>query len=128
LTHVDPDLVTRPLRSTKILSLSSLSDVERSVVSLSSELQELERAPRASEAPAKASDPWRFHGHDEVRIWSKQKHLAFRIATIGAVCVGFDGLPDGEEVRGLMGGDRDMLAHEWSPCLNSAGRSEPWII
>ena len=55
------------------------------------------------------------HVHDEVRIWSKERHLAFRIATIGAVCVGFK-LPDREAVRGLIGGDGDMLAPEWSPC------------
>jgi hypothetical protein len=37
------------------------------------------------------------------------------LARLGAVCVGFDELPDGEAVRGLIGGDRNILAHEWSP-------------
>src|ERR1700733_5546952 len=52
------------------------------------------------------------HIHDEMCIWSKQRHLALRIATIGAVCIGFDELSDRETVCGLIGGDGDMLAHQ----------------
>src|SRR4029077_13361992 len=52
------------------------------------------------------------HVHDEVRIWSEERHLAFRIATIGAVRVGFDELSNSEAVRRLAGRDGDVLAHE----------------
>src|ERR1700733_7971804 len=47
------------------------------------------------------------HVHHEVRIWSKQRHLTFRIAAIGAVCVGLDELPDREAVCSLIGRDGD---------------------
>jgi hypothetical protein len=40
-----------------------------------------------------------------VRIWSKERHLAVRIATIGAERVGFDETPDREAVRGLSLGE-----------------------
>jgi hypothetical protein len=40
------------------------------------------------------------------------RHLTFRIATIGAVCVGFDEFADREAVCGLIGGGGDVLAHE----------------
>ena len=52
------------------------------------------------------------HVPDEVRIWSKQRHLTFRIATIGAVCVGFDELSNSEAIRDFAGGDCQVLAHE----------------
>ena len=51
------------------------------------------------------------HVHDKVRIWSKQRHLAFRIATIGAVGVGFDELPESEAVRSFAWRDRNVF-HE----------------
>lgn len=37
---------------------------------------------------------------------------------IGAVYIGFDEPRDGEAVRGVIEGDRDMLAREWSHCWN----------
>jgi hypothetical protein len=43
------------------------------------------------------------HVHDEVSVCGKESHLAFRIATIGAVCVGLDELPDSEAIRGFLG-------------------------
>ncbi len=58
------------------------------------------------------------HVHDEVSIGGKERHLPVLIATIGAIRVGLDEVPDGEAVRGLIGGDRNMLAHDWSPCSN----------
>jgi hypothetical protein len=47
-----------------------------------------------------------------VGVFSKERHLTLRIATIGAVCVGLDELSDGKAIRGFFGGDGDVLAHE----------------
>jgi hypothetical protein len=44
-------------------------------------------------------------------VCGKERHLTFRIATIGAVCVGFDQLTDGEAIRGFARGDGDVFAH-----------------
>src|SRR4029077_17567761 len=52
-----------------------------------------------------------IHEHHEVRVWGKERHLAFRIATVGAVCVGFDELTDRQAVGGFIWGDGDMFAH-----------------
>src|SRR5579863_2787099 len=49
----------------------------------------------------------------------KERHLTCRIATVGAVCVGFDKLPDGESVRSFAGGDRCVLYHEWISLFDS---------
>ena len=54
----------------------------------------------------------RVHIHHEVGVGGKERHLAFRIATIGAVCVGLDELPDSEAVRGFVGGYGNVFAHE----------------
>src|ERR1700756_3800034 len=56
------------------------------------------------------------HVDHEVRICGKKSHLTFRIATISAVCIGLNQFADGEPIRGFAGGDRDVLAHSWSPC------------
>jgi hypothetical protein len=45
----------------------------------------------------------------------EESHLAFRVATIGAVRVGFDELSNREAIRGLGGRDGLVLAHAWSP-------------
>jgi hypothetical protein len=50
--------------------------------------------------------------HDEMGICGEQRHLTFRIATIGAVGVGLDELPDREAIRGFLGGDAKVFAHE----------------
>jgi hypothetical protein len=50
-----------------------------------------------------------------VRVCSKRRYLAWRIATIGTVRVGLKEFPDREAVRGPIGVDGDMLAHERSP-------------
>jgi hypothetical protein len=39
----------------------------------------------------------------EVRIRGKERHLAFRIATIGTVGIGLDEFSDGEAIRSLFG-------------------------
>ena len=44
----------------------------------------------------------------------EESHLAFCIATIGAVCVGLDEFPNGKAVRGFAGGEGDVLAHDRS--------------
>ena len=59
-----------------------------------------------------------FHVHDKVRVWSKERHLAFRIATIGTVRVGFDQLSNSEAIRGFAGGDGSVLAHELVSLFN----------
>jgi len=37
-----------------------------------------------------------IHVHDEVRIWSKERHLAFRIATIATMRIGLNEFSDRE--------------------------------
>jgi hypothetical protein len=51
------------------------------------------------------------HIHNEVCVFSKERHLAFRIPTISAVCVGLDELPYSEAICGFLGGDGDVFAH-----------------
>ena len=51
------------------------------------------------------------HVHHKVCVRGKKRHLAFRIATIGAMGVGLDELPDRQTIRGFAGRDRQMLAH-----------------
>ena len=53
-----------------------------------------------------------IHVHHEVGVRGKEKHLTFRIATIGAMCIGLDELPDSEAIRGLVGGEGNVFAHE----------------
>ena len=55
------------------------------------------------------------HVHHEVRVRCEERHLAFRIAPIGAVRVGLDEFSDREAIRGFAGRDGDVLAHERSP-------------
>ena len=55
-------------------------------------------------------------------VCGKECHLTFRIATIGAVCVGFDELPDSEAIRGLIRENGDVLAHELVSLLDSFRR------
>jgi hypothetical protein len=52
------------------------------------------------------------HVHHEMRVWHKERHLTFRITTIGAVCVGLDELPDSKAIRGFVGGDGNVFAHK----------------
>ncbi len=59
-----------------------------------------------------------------MRVCGKERHLTFRIATIGAVCVGFDELPDSEAIRGFLGGDRDVLAHKLVSLFDSFARGK----
>src|SRR4029077_14935753 len=49
-------------------------------------------------------------------------HLALRIATIGAVGVGLDELPDGEAVRCFLGRNGAVLAHRCSPQASRMAR------
>src|SRR6202022_5130133 len=53
------------------------------------------------------------HVHHEVGIGSEEEHLTFRIAAIGAVRIGLDELADGEAIRGFLGGDGDVFAHQY---------------
>jgi hypothetical protein len=45
-------------------------------------------------------------------VCGKQRHLADRIATIGAMRIGLDEFADREAVRRFRGGDSSMLAQE----------------
>jgi hypothetical protein len=54
-------------------------------------------------------------------VCGKERHLTFRIATIGAVCVGFDQLTNGEAIRGFARGDGDVFAHELVSLFDSFG-------
>jgi hypothetical protein len=52
------------------------------------------------------------HIHHEVRVCGKKRHLTFRIATIGAMCVGLDELSDRETSRCFFWGDANVFAHD----------------
>jgi hypothetical protein len=43
------------------------------------------------------------HVNHEVAVLGKERHLAFRITTIGTVGVGLDELPDSKAIRGVFG-------------------------
>jgi hypothetical protein len=47
-----------------------------------------------------------------VGVFGKEKHRTFRVATIGAVCVSLNALPDSEAIRGFVGRDGNVSAHE----------------
>src|SRR4029077_16690560 len=47
-----------------------------------------------------------------MRVRHKKRYLAFRIATIGAVCIGLDELANREAVRGFCGRNTYVLPHE----------------
>jgi hypothetical protein len=47
-----------------------------------------------------------------VGVCGKERHLTFRIAAIGAMCVGLDELPDREAIRCFFGGDANVFAHD----------------
>src|SRR6202008_3024098 len=53
----------------------------------------------------------RVHVHHEVSVGGKERHLAVRVATIGAMRVGLNELSDRETVRHLAWRDRQVLAH-----------------
>src|SRR6266550_3636098 len=63
------------------------------------------------------------HVHDEVRIWSKERHLAFRIAAIGAMRVGLNEFSDRETICGFAGRDCQVLAHESASLRLNCGAS-----
>ena len=50
------------------------------------------------------------HVYNEMGVGGEQRHLAFRIATIGAAGVGLDELTDGEAIRGFRRRDCDVFA------------------
>src|SRR5882757_7842419 len=45
-------------------------------------------------------------------VWSKECHLTFCIAAIGAVRVGLDEFPDREAIRGFFRGDASVFSHD----------------
>jgi len=47
-----------------------------------------------------------------VGVGGKERHLTFRIPAIGAVRVRLDELPDGETIRGFLGREGSVFAHE----------------
>src|SRR3984893_5317638 len=52
------------------------------------------------------------HVHHEVGVRGKERHLAFRIAAIGAMRVGLNELPDREAIGGLDRGEGSVFTHE----------------
>jgi hypothetical protein len=52
-------------------------------------------------------------------VCGEKRHLTSCVATIGAVRVGLDEFPDGEAVRGFLGGDGNVLAHELVSLIDS---------
>jgi hypothetical protein len=55
-------------------------------------------------------------------VWGEERHLTFRIAAIGAMCVGLDEFPDREAIRGFFRGDASVFGHD----LVSFGLKLPW--
>src|ERR1700730_11907053 len=51
------------------------------------------------------------HMHHEVGVRGKERHLAFRIAAIGAMRVGLDELPDREAIGGFGRGEGSVFTH-----------------
>jgi hypothetical protein len=45
-------------------------------------------------------------------VWSKECHLTFCIAAIGAVRVGLDEFPDREAIRGFFRGHANVFSHD----------------
>src|SRR5216684_8166048 len=45
-------------------------------------------------------------------VCREERHLTFRIAAIGAVCVLLDELPNGKAIRSFVGREGHVLAHE----------------
>src|SRR5580692_3560765 len=56
------------------------------------------------------------HVHHKMRICGEKRHLALRIAPVGAMRIGLDEFPDSEAIRGFFRGDRSVFAHVSSPC------------
>src|SRR5580704_525160 len=52
-----------------------------------------------------------IHENNEVRVRRKERHLTFRIATVGAMGVSLDEFSNRQPVRGFTGGDCDVFAH-----------------
>ena len=65
----------------------------------------------------RASDPG-VHVHHELCVFSKERHLTFRIASIGAVRIDLDEFPNSEAIRGFRGGDGDVLAHQLASLID----------
>jgi hypothetical protein len=57
-----------------------------------------------------------------VGVGSKERHLTLGIPTIGAMCVSFDELPDGEPVRGFGWRDAYVFAHSSISIVYSSER------
>src|ERR1700684_1688635 len=59
-------------------------------------------------------------------VCGKESHLTLWVAAIGTVRVGLDEFPDSETVRGFLGRDGEVLAHElvsWFESLRKCGYS-----
>jgi len=67
------------------------------------------------------------HINHEVRVFGKERHSGIRIATIGAVRIGFDELANRETIRCLLRGDAGVLTHCWSPS-STRDTAEPFSI
>jgi hypothetical protein len=52
-----------------------------------------------------------IHVHNEVGIPGEERHLALRIAAIGAVRIGFDEFANGKTIRRFKKGDARVFAH-----------------
>src|ERR1700758_4302262 len=75
-----------------------------------------------------AFDPLRSSKlNHEVSVFSKERHLALRIATIGAVRIGFYEFANRETIRCLLRGDGGVLTHCWSP-FSTRDTAEPFSI
>jgi hypothetical protein len=67
---------------------------------------------------------FRIHVHHEVRVGGEERHLAFSIATVGAMCIGLDKFPDSEPICRLFGRDSNVPGHQLVSALDSLAPSK----
>jgi hypothetical protein len=46
-------------------------------------------------------------------VRGKESHLTGRVAPVGTMRISLDEFPDGEAIRGFLGGDADVFAQEF---------------
>src|SRR6201981_2837428 len=63
------------------------------------------------------------HEHHEVCVFCKESPLTLRVATVGAVRVGLDKLPDREAVGSLLRRDSNVFAHGYASSMAFGSRN-----
>src|SRR5450432_1059545 len=63
------------------------------------------------------------HEHHEVCVFGKESHLTLRVATVGAVRVGLDKLPNREAVGSFLRRDSNVFAHGYASSMAFGSRN-----